>query len=456
MLLRAFLFFIVVLALGIGIDALAENPGALSLEWYGWKVQTSAAFALVAVGILGLAVVMLTSLYIWLVNAPKRLHKHLAYKRQEKGFLAFNDALQALAIGEDDTAMKSAKEAHKLLPKMPLADTLLAEVTSRKQAKGKAVESTREFRKFLEKPHTKIIGLRGLLGESLEKGDSKQALTYALDFYREKPKSPYILNILTHLYARQQQVAEALFYAEKYAKVTDKNAKDGERAAFVLSCLQRLQAQQLAVSGKTDEALKLADKALKQNPTFVPLALQLAHLYDQQGKPEKGRKVLKATYKDLPNLKVGRTWLAMHHNTKESALEKKVQKFTSAWPEQLSSQLLMAQFYLQTRKYTDARKIMDEALLKGEDRTLLQQMAELESIQQPNSPHAAKLLQKALTAPDRLQAFDGQVAAFDTWRRTLVESPLVHLQNLQMPTSLATALVTYEHEAADKVGDKVN
>ena len=146
----------------------------------------------------------------------------------------------------------------------------------------------------------------------------------------------------------------------------------------------------------------------------------------------------------------------MHHNTKESALEKKVQKFITAWPEQLSSQLLLAQFYLQTRKYTDARKIMDEALLKGDDRTLLQQMAELESIQQPNSPHAAKLLQKALTAPDRLQAFDGQVAAFDTWRRTLVESPLVHLQNLQMPTSLATALVTYEHEAADKVSDKVN
>ena len=448
MLLRAFFFFIVVLALGVGLDLLAQNPGELSVQWHGWQIKTSAAFAIVMVGVLGLLVVMLTSLYIWLLNAPKRLHRHLAYKRQEKGFLAFNDALQALAIGEDDTAMKAAKEAHKLLPQMPLADTLLAEVTSRKQAQGKAIESNRAFKKFLEKPHTRLMGLRGLLSQSLENGDGKQALTYALDFYREKPRSPYILNILTHLYARQQQVAEALFYAEKYTKVTDKNSKDGAQAAFVLACLQRLQIQQLAMTGQTDEAIKLAEKSIKQHGTFVPLALQLAHLYDQQGHPEKGRKVLSRVYKELPNLKVGRTWLALHHNTKESAILKKVEKFTSAWPEALSSDLLKAQAYLQTRQYTEARKIMDAALLKGEDRTLLQLMAELESLQQPNSPHAAKLLQKALQAPDRLQAYDGHVTAFDTWRRTLVESPLVHLQNLQMPTSLATALVTYEHEAA--------
>ena len=446
MLLRTFLFFIIVLGLGIGVDVLSQNPGVLTFEWYGYKVSTTAAFMLVCVAVLGLVVVMLTSLYIWLVNVPKRLHRHLKAQKQEKGFAAFNDALQALAIGENDVAISKAKYAHKHLPHLPLADTLLAEVSARKQAKGEKLSNPQEFKKLLEKPHTKVIGLRGLLSQSLENGDSKQALTYALDLFEVKPKNPFVLNILVHLYARQQQVAEALSYADKLVKVTDEKSHDYARVVFVRSSLQKLHIHQLASSGHLQEAIKLNEKALKQNATFVPLILQLAHLYDQDGHPDKAQKALQAGYKELPNLKIGRTWLAMNKNEKERVLLKKLDKFVKPHPQELSSCLLKADAYLGLNQYSETRSILAECLTKGDDKTVFELYAELESIQQPNSPHAAKWLQKALTAPDRLQAFDGSATAFDAWRRTLVESPLIHLQNMQMPTTLATALVAIEQD----------
>ena len=324
MLIRTFLFFVAVLLIGLGVDVLFENPGVLELQWYGWKLSTSVAFAVVAFALVGLVVVMMTSLYIWLVNAPKRLRKHWAYQRQEKGFLAFNDALQALALGEDDEALKKAKYAHKQLPHMPLADTLLAEITSRRQAKGEAQIAVRDFQKLLEKPHTKVIGLRGLLAQALQNGNGKQALTYALDFYQLKPKSPYVLNILTHLFARQQQVPDALEYADKLVQVLHKDTKEFDRALFIRACLQRLQVQQLALSGQPAEAIKLAEKAVKQFPDFIPLVLQLAHLHDQQGDADKSKKLLRKTYKEIPNLKIGRAWLAHYQ-------QRRKKKSLNAW-----------------------------------------------------------------------------------------------------------------------------
>ena len=451
MLLRTFLFFGVVLLLGVGIDGLAQNPGVLEVQWHGYKISTTAAFAVISLGVLGLFVAMLTSFYLWLMGAPKRLKTYWAYKRQEQGFLAFNAALQALALGEDGAAIKAAKEAHKLLPNLPLADTLLAEVITRNQAGQTTplnqLEARKEYQKLLEKPHTKVLGLRGLLAESLQQANSKQALTYAIDFYREKPKSPYILNILTHLYARQQQLAEALFYAEKYVKIAPPNTKDFTQAHFVHGCLLRLYAQQLGLSGQIEDALKVAEKGVKLYPAFSPLVVHLANLYDQQGQTVKAQKTLTKAYKKAPYLKIGRTWLAMHKNLKEAVLLKKLDKLTAPWPEVLATAILKAEAFITLRQYAEARRVLEQALVKGDDRTLFQTMAELELAQQPQSPQAAKWLQKALTAPNRLKDQDGQTAAFENWRRQLVENPLPHLQNLQMPLSFTSALAVYAQES---------
>lgn len=451
MLLRTFLFFVAVLALGVGVDVLSQNPGVVEVQWQGYQINTTAAFLLVLVGLLGIFIALLTSLYIWLMGAPKRLQTYWAYKRQERGFLAFNEALQALALGEDATAIKAAKEAHKLLPNLPLADTLLAEVTARHQAHQTAESPhlgrggiQKEYKKFLEKPHTKVLGLRGLLAEALQQGNSKQALTYALEFYREKPKSPYVLNILANLYAREQNLAEALFYAEKWVKTTPQD----KHAIFVHACLLRFYSQQLGLSSQTDDALKLAEKGTKLYPTFSPLVVQLSYLYDQTNQTKKAQKVLVKAYQKTPTLKVGRVWLALHKNFKEAVLLKKLEKLTAPWPHTLQTEIIKAETFLTLRKFSDARQVLQQALQKGEDRTLLQTMAELELLQQPNSPHAAKWLQKALAAPDRLQNQDGQTVAFENWRRQLLENPLTHLQNMPMPTPFTAALVAYHQENA--------
>src|SRR6185503_20081821 len=94
---------------------LADNPGAVSLDWLGWHIDTS--FAVLAAGVLLLLiiVVLLVRLGGRLLRGPRNLRRNREMRRLRDGHRALTAGLTAVAAGEADAARRQANRAARLL-----------------------------------------------------------------------------------------------------------------------------------------------------------------------------------------------------------------------------------------------------------------------------------------------------------------------------------------------------
>ncbi len=421
---RTLVFFAALLAVGVGVDYLAQTPGELTMVWFGWEITTTASFAMVMLGILMVLIVILTRVYSWLDDVPRRLRQSYKAKNQQQGFEAFASTMQSLAIGDQKQALKYAKRAQKLLPQLPLAEALLAETMAQEPDSKLAIP---HYARLLDSPQTSSIGLRGLLTFALSDGDSERALTYAEEFYQKNPSSVWILEVLTNIYSRQHQFDKALGYVEKWHKITTRKgtAEQKKQTEFMLACIRWQYAQELVTTEQRDKAIPLLVKWVKEQPQYIILSLLLVNAYIQDDKQDKALKTLVKTYKVTPNRDIAIMWLDLMGNAREDILLKKADAMLAPWQDTMPSLIFKAKVAIKARAWVEARKNLEKALLIGEDRTLFQTFAELENTQQHNSPNAARWLRRALVAPDRQQDYDGFKTECEQWRRSLQEATVV-------------------------------
>jgi HemY protein len=72
MMLRGFVYLLLVAAAALGLAWFADRPGSLTLQWLGYEIETSVFVAVVA--IIGVVSLLLLSfgLITWLIGSPKR------------------------------------------------------------------------------------------------------------------------------------------------------------------------------------------------------------------------------------------------------------------------------------------------------------------------------------------------------------------------------------------------
>src|SRR5437868_2505192 len=106
---------------------LADNPGAVSLDWLGWHIETS--FAVLAGGVLLLLflAVLLVRLGGRLLRGPRNLRRNREMRRLREGTRALTEGLSAVAAGEADAARRQANRAARLLGEKPLAILIAAQ-----------------------------------------------------------------------------------------------------------------------------------------------------------------------------------------------------------------------------------------------------------------------------------------------------------------------------------------
>ena len=94
---RIVLFLFAVGILALGIAWLADRPGAVTVLWGGWRIETSVMVAIFAVAMLTALLVFLWSLLRTVVRAPDLFALFLRNRRGAKGYLAISRGL--IAIG---------------------------------------------------------------------------------------------------------------------------------------------------------------------------------------------------------------------------------------------------------------------------------------------------------------------------------------------------------------------
>lgn len=256
--------------------------------------------------------------------------------------------------GENDKAEELLQECVSLEPQKLQHRIILASFLTR----------TKQLDKAEKVLHTAIAqdpkddARRMLLVEflSVAKKDNKAAEQELLNAIKEVPDSSSLRFGLASLYVQTNDVPKAMdVYREIISRYEEK--PEGLRARNLLSEL-------LSKQGKQDEADKLTEEVLKENPSdndaLIAKARSLLIKRDAQGAIAALRTVLH----DQPNLVDAYLYLAdAHILNKEPALAKEsLMKAVELNPNNVKARLAMAQYYGKTGDISSAGKMIDETL----------------------------------------------------------------------------------------------
>src|SRR5690606_3635748 len=160
-------------ALAVAAGGDAERVRA---DWLGWRLDTSAAAALILIGVMTLLAVVFWRVALWLAEAPRRAERMREESRRREGEAALSRGFLALAAGDGDQARRQARRAAELMAAPPPTLPLL-----KAQAAEAAGDETAEslWRDLLDTPETRLAARRGLMRLALARGDREAALQHA-------------------------------------------------------------------------------------------------------------------------------------------------------------------------------------------------------------------------------------------------------------------------------------
>lgn len=406
------LWFILKLAILVAIVVwLAENPGAVTLAWRGYVVETSIAILLLAIAAVAVVAALLYRLWKAVRGAPGRFGRRRQTRKRERGYQALTRGMVAVAAGDAAAARRFAAEADNLLRDPPLTMLLSAQAA---QLNGDDRAAETYFQAMLERPETAFLGVRGLLNKALRENDRPVALKLARQAHDLQPRTPWVLTTLFDLEARSghwEQAERILLEAQKLGAV----APDIARRHRTALLLERSYEAELA--GRPGEAQTLAGSAHDQMPGFAPAAVRSALLLSRAGKTKPAVRTIERAWRNEPHPDLAEAFRAIEPDAEPLAQVKRFERLVAASPDHLESHLAMARAALAARLWGEARKHLSQALAVRPSRRVYRLLADLAQEEHGDAVGARDWLAKAALAPEDPGWGCGNCgAAFASWR----------------------------------------
>lgn len=420
--------FLLKLGLIVAIAVLvAYQPGEVSLQWLGYRVDAHVGYLLAAV--LVLVVVSSIAYRYWrlLVESPRKLGQRFGEGRKRRGYRALTQGMVAVAAGDPEEAARWARKAEVLMEEPPLTLLLLAQAA---QMNGNEQAAKRYFETMLDKEETRFMGLRGLLMQALREGDRQAALGYVRQAQAIRPKADWVVSAMIELseatgdYTGAEQ---AIKQAERL-KVLPRPEATRKRAVVLVE-----QAMDARAEGRAAEAVKLARAAHKLVPELVPATALLAELLVAEGRSREAAKVVERAWPSLPHPDLVRAYRTAR--PADDALDQLagIKRLTMTKPEDRESLIALGEAALEAQLWGEARRYLGQAMGDAPSERLCRLMARLEEQEHGDAERARAWLLRAGTArrdpawtcescgaiAAQWQAHCGACDAFDSlaWRR---------------------------------------
>jgi HemY protein len=374
---------------------LADNPGSVSLDWGGYRVDAPFSVILIAIILLVVFSAIIYRFWLFLRRSPGMIGESRRENRRRRGYLALTRGMVAVAAGDVKEAEKNAREADNLLSDPPLTMLLSAQAA---QLAGDENAAEKYFDAMAEKPEMAFLGLKGRLTQALKAGDEKAALGYARKAHTMRPKTDWANDALFDLLVKDGQWAEADTLVRGAVKNKLLKQSDGNRR---LAILMLQQARHYDETGNGRLALKMARSAVTTAPDLVPASRLLADIWATMNKPAKAESTLEEIWSRSPQGPLVSQYMGIRPAADVMAAIPKVERlagFNSSHPE---SALALAEASLKASLWGEARKHLKD-LIKVEPSALVcRLMAELEEAENQNLTEARDWLRKASVAdPD--------------------------------------------------------
>jgi HemY protein len=354
--LRAILGLVAFAAVTAAAVYFADHPGRVEIVWQGWQVGTTVGVLAAAAVLAGVLVAVLVWALSSVVGAPRAFMRRRRERRRRAGYRALTQGMVAVAAGDPQEAQRYARRADTLLADPPLTLLLSAQAA---QLEGDDAAAKRFFAAMLERPETEFLGLRGLLNQALQAGDRGTALGIAKRAVTLRPSTPWVIETLFDLEAREGR----WHWAEKtLAQAVKRRIVPRERARHHRGVLLYERSRAALASGERRQGVSLAAEAHGLTADLAGPAAHHARLLLEDRRTGPAAKALEGAWRTAPHPELAEIYGAIHQDAAPLARFKSFAKLAAQNPGARESHLTLAEAALDAQLWGEARRHLEQAL----------------------------------------------------------------------------------------------
>ncbi|MGX0903207.1 HemY protein [Roseovarius sp. MBR-79] len=400
LIIKVAVFIALVGAVTFGASFLLELEGGVRIVMAGVEINLTPIKAVMALTVLILVIWLLLKLAGMLVAVLRfingdetALSRYFDRNRQDKGYRALGEGMLALASGEGARAMAEASKAEKYLRKPALTDLITAQAA---EMAGDKTRAEAAFKRLLTNQKTRFVGVRGLLRQKLEAGDTDTALKLAKTAFALKPRHSEVQDTLLQLQADKGdwKGARATLGAKLKYGALPRDVHKRRDAVLALS-----EARDVLDEGKSIEAREAAIEANRLSPDLIPAAVLAARSYIEAGKPAKAVRVINKAWLMRPHPDLAAAFAAIEPDETPHARLKRFAKLLKVHPDNRETRLLEAELNLAAEDFPAARRALGNLAEVGPDARSLTIMAAIERGEGSSDAVVKGWLARALGAP---------------------------------------------------------
>jgi HemY protein len=319
--------------------------------------------------------------------------RYFTRNRERRGFEALSEGMMAIASGEGELAMIKAKKADKYLDRPDLTNLLIAQAAELAGDRKKA-EAT--YKLLLQDQKTRFVGVRGIMKQRLEDGDTETALKLAQKAFEIKPGHAETQDILLRLQAESHDWAGARLTLGQKLKTGTLPRDVHKRRDAVLALSE---AKDVLSDKSSIEAREAAIEANRMSPDLIPAAAMAARGYIEQGNVRYATRVLKKAWEVQPHPDLAAAFAEIAPKEDAKARLRRFDVLTKIKPDHPETKMLLAELQIAAEDFPAAKRALGTLVETEPTARNLTLMAAIERGQGADDAVVRGWLTRALTAP---------------------------------------------------------
>ncbi len=330
-----FLFVLAVIAVAM---AMVGDPGHAVLTVGGLRVDTTAAFAFLVIGMLGLLATVFWRVVLWVAEAPRRGARARAEIRRRQAAEMLSRGFLAIAAGEGAEARRCAQKAAEFGDdNLALARVLAAQSA---EAAGDLDAARAAYTAMLGFPEMRLVGHRGLMSIALAQGDKTAALKHAEDAYNQMKTARWAWRALFEAKLESGQWSDALELIEGGLRRKIVSPVIAERARSALLTASAASEETSGDAKALDHALDSASRAARLSPGFPPAAVIAARLMAATNRSARAEDTIETAWGAAPHPALWLIYRDLRTNETPRERAERLQKLVDKNPEHRESRIL--------------------------------------------------------------------------------------------------------------------
>jgi len=424
------LWFFVRLALVVGLVLwLAGQPGTASVMWHGYVIKTTAAFLAVALVLGAMVIFFVFRAWRFIKDGPRFWRLRNALNKMQKGQDQLTKGLVAIAAGDAAEAGRLAVSARKLLGVTAATRLLQAQAAQLAGDHGSAREI---FRALAADQENAVLGYRGLIMEAVREGNWNEAERQINLLKTLKPGTPWLSLMQFELATRRQKWNEA---SAALAQASAARLLEAPRARRHQAALLVAAAEAESRKGNPEQALQLAEKALKQAPNWLPALIALSRKQLAAHHIRTATRTIERAWARAPHPQLAMLYLAAGRGKNPLDVYKQMEHLVRKNESHPASHLALAEAALAADLWGEARRHLTALNVdKKATQSVYKLLARLERRETGNEQTASKWLMKAAEAlPDPRWLCGACGGGHDDWQATCAHCGAFNALDWQTP-----------------------